>query len=222
VSSTYSVDNFFQHLSLIQISSLDELFDDRSANDIWQRTVTSVRDLALKVFSNVVKNFDAVEIDPLPTTKNDVFKRVDVDAVADVDFSSKEELSTTMRNFVEKGNVPFCGISKTLHRKEGLEKLRRRLQVGRKELNAIIKKLELGSGMSEDAAKRSVLRQLGNKTNCHAKAFQSKEISCRSNRIRSTTFETIIPFLLKSLREIGLASAILLSTLANLLGASIR
>ena len=138
----------------VQISSLDELTTDRSASDSWQRTLVAVREVALQVFTTLLKTFDAVEIDPMPTTKNDVFKRADADVA--VRTSQKEELSTTMRNFVEKGNISFCGISKTLHRKEGLEKLRRQLQLGRKELNAMIRKLELGSGMSEDAAKRLV------------------------------------------------------------------
>ena len=144
--------------SFRQISSFDELSTDRLKSDVWQRTVIAIRDVALKLFSTVVENFDAVEIDPLPTTKNDVFKRINDVVGVGVDTSSiKEDLSTTMKNFVEKGNIHFCGISKTLHRKEGLERLRVQLQRGRKGLNAMIRNLELGAGMSEDAAKRSVL-----------------------------------------------------------------
>jgi len=127
---------------------------DRSPNDIWHRTIITVRNVALKVFLNAAKNFDASKIDPLPTTKNDVFRGIGVNE------TSEDELSTTIKSFIEKGQVSICGKSKTLHRKEGLEKLLTKLQKGRKDLNEIVKKLETGSGMSEEAAERLVSRFL--------------------------------------------------------------
>ena len=128
---------------------MDEQIFDVSSNDIWNQTVVAIRDVALSVLTNVTNYFKEAKIDPLPTTKNDVFKTLNVD-----NDTSDNDFKSIVKVFVEKGQIAFLGVSKTLHRKEGLERLLTKLQSCRKELDEMIRELEKGRGLSEDAAER--------------------------------------------------------------------
>ena len=70
-------------------------------------------------------------IDPLPTTRSDIFRKLEqsLDSTNAVESSGNDDLVSLIREFVEKGKIPFCGMTKTLHRKEGLERLLIKLQV---------------------------------------------------------------------------------------------
>ena len=137
----------------IQIFELDDCSVQNTVDDIWSKMIVVIRDVALKVLTTSVQSFDSkTYLDPFPTTRNDVFR--ELQQRLNVNKTSVDNLSSVIGQFVEKGKIRFCGMTKTLHRKEGLSRLLFQLQNGRKELNEILRKLANGQGLSEEASER--------------------------------------------------------------------
>jgi hypothetical protein len=152
-------------ISVFQIFELDDTSVSNTANDIWSKTLVSLRNVALKVLTMLVEKFEPKKyLDPFPKTRNDVFRDLQQSLNNNINnggddnrqFVNNDNLSSVIGQFVEKGKIPFCGTTKTLHRKEGLARLLLHLQHknGRKELNEILQKLANGQGLSEEAAER--------------------------------------------------------------------
>jgi hypothetical protein len=104
--------------------------------DVWSQTLVNIRNVALKALTSSLTTAASLGskrryIDPLPTTRTDIFRQLEgtLDSANAVESLSKEDLASVIREFVGKGKIPFCGITKTLHRKEGLERLLIKLQV---------------------------------------------------------------------------------------------
>jgi hypothetical protein len=137
-----------------------------TANDVWSTTLVSLRNVALKVLTTLVDRFEPKKyLDPFPKTRNDVFRDLQQSLNNNINSGgddnnrhsvNNDNLSSVIGQFVEKGKIPFCGTTKTLHRREGLARLLLHLQHknGRKELNEILQKLANGQGLSEEAAER--------------------------------------------------------------------
>jgi hypothetical protein len=146
----------------LQIFELDDISVSKNANDIWSTTLVSLRNVALKVLTTLVDRFEPKKyLDPFPKTRNDVFRDLQQSLNNNINNgdnrqSKDDNLSSVIGQFVEKGKIPFCGTTKTLHHKEGLARLLLHLQHknGRKELKEILQRLANGQGLSEEAAER--------------------------------------------------------------------
>ena len=155
------LDPYCTYFFLSQLSDLDELCREHPT-DLWSSTIINIRNVSLNVLTvtllTSVGSFDAKRhLDPFPKTRNDIFSQLSQSlGVSSQSQKSDDNLSITIRQFVDKGKIRFCGTTKTLHRKEGLSRLLHTLRTGRKELKEMLTKLANGQGLAEDAADRSV------------------------------------------------------------------